>query len=340
MANPAVSGLSISNVAGGASGSTGGTSATLTLASSGVVGANAALAVRVLAAAHAGDTNLTTGKISVLQGADTAPTFGGASVPNQFFRRGAAIAPFQIPAATGGNGTIGYYSSTQTQPNRSLPAGLKFDATGTDAGGCTSADFPPGTAATWATAPRTICGTPTSGALTRLVHIGAFDADSNRAFSDEGSLLVTITIFTAEIASTTPSTLTEGSLHGATVQVQLAGTNFASGVTAASFELVTAIPDVSIGGDALRIDLAERFAAAAGEALSCAAQSSNPSAIRARIEGGTLILEAVGEGTATVTVTAAAADGLTATLGFEARAERTARSRWRLILLEPAGGGG
>ena len=228
----------------------GGTSATLTLASSGVVGANATLAVRVLAAAHAGDTALTTGKISVLQGADTAPTFGSASVPGQFFRRGVAIAPFQIPAATGGNGAIGYYSSTQTRPtNRSLPAGLKFDATGTDAGGCTVADFPPGTAATWATAPRTVCGTPTSGALTRVVTIVAFDADSNRAFSDEGYLFVTISILAADIASTTPSPLTESSLHGATVQVQLGElTSFASGVTASSFELVTAIPDVSISG--------------------------------------------------------------------------------------------
>ena len=39
-----------------------------------------------------------------------------------------------------------------------LPAGPKLDATGTDAGGCTAADLPTGTAPTWATAPRTVPG--------------------------------------------------------------------------------------------------------------------------------------------------------------------------------------
>ena len=73
----------------------GGTSATLTLASSGAgVGANATLAVKVLAAAHAGDADLTTGAISVLQGTDTAPTFGMATVADQVIAEDAPIAPF------------------------------------------------------------------------------------------------------------------------------------------------------------------------------------------------------------------------------------------------------
>ena len=96
-----------------------------------------------------------------------------------------------------------------------------------------------------------------------------------------------------------------------------------------------------VGADALRIDLAEQFEAAEGETLSYAAHSSDSSAIQARIENGMLILAAVGEGSATVTVTATDADGLSATLRFEARAERTARSHWRgwrLILLEPESG--
>ena len=81
---------------GAATATPGGTSATLTLASSGTgVGANATLAVKALAAAHAGDTDLTTGTIDVLQGADTAPTFGGASVATQYVRRGFPIVPFQ-----------------------------------------------------------------------------------------------------------------------------------------------------------------------------------------------------------------------------------------------------
>ena len=96
-----------------------------------------------------------------------------------------------------------------------------------------------------------------------------------------------------------------------------------------------------VGADALRIDLAEQFEAAEGETLSYAAHSSDSSAIQVRIENGMLTLAAVGEGSATVTVTATDAYGLSATLRFEARAERTARSRWRgwrLILLEPESG--
>ena len=219
----------------------GGTSATLTLASSGTgVGANATLAVKVLAAAHAGDADLTTGAISVLQGADTAPTFGSSGLSTNRYPRGVAIAPFQVPAATGGNGAITYTAT-------GLPAGLKFDATGTDAGGCTASDFPTGTAATWATAPRTVCGTPT-GRDVGIVYIHAHDADSNRANSDRATLHFTISIFLADITATTPSPLTEGGLNGATVTVTLTRTFFASGVTAASFELVTAIPNVAISG--------------------------------------------------------------------------------------------
>ena len=221
-----------------ATASAGGTSATLTLSHSGTLGADDTLAVRVLAAAHAGDTDLTTGQIDVLV-ADTAPSFG-ASVSRQYARRGVAIAPFQIPAATGGNGAISYEAS-------GLLAGLKFDVTGTDPGGCTAADFPTGTAATWATAPRTVCGTPTAdGFNTFNVRFIAFDADSNRASSDEATLVVAMDIYSASIASTSPSPLTEGGLNGATVSVTLSNARFASGVTAASFELVTAIPGVSV----------------------------------------------------------------------------------------------
>ena len=93
-----------------------------------------------------------------------------------------------------------------------------------------------------------------------------------------------------------------------------------------------------VGADALRIDLAERFEAADGDVLSYAAQSSDPSVVQARIKDGTLILTAVGEGRATVTVTATDAHGMSATLSFEVQAERAARSHWRgwrLILLEP-----
>ena len=95
---------------------------------------------------------------------------------------------------------------------------------------------------------------------------------------------------------------------------------------------------LQVDGDALRLDLADRFEAAPGELLTYAAESSDPSVVRARIENGTLIAEAVGEGVATLTVTATDSDGLSATLRFVVQSQRTARSHWRgwrLILLEP-----
>ena len=231
------------SISGVSSVSSGDTTATLTLAFTGDFNATETLVVKVLDAAHNRDGDLTTGALTIVpqELVDTAPRFGMASVAAQYFVRGVAIAPLQIPAATGGNGDITYTASN-------LPAGLKFDATGTDAGGCTASDFPPGTAATWATAPRTICGTPTGTILGVNVDIYAHDADSNRANSDRANLFINITLSDAGITGTTPSPLTEGGLNGATLNLRLYNAWFASGVTAASFELVTAIPNVSISG--------------------------------------------------------------------------------------------
>ena len=182
---------------------------------------------------------------------DTAPSFDATGFSNVYVTNvtggglaympaDEAIVPFQIPAATGGNGAITYTAATNP-----MPPGLKFDATGTDAGGCTASDLPVGTAATWATAPRTICGTPT-GTGSTLVRVQAHDGDSNRASSDAASLSFTIFIASASVASSTPSSLTEHALDTATVNVALRNATFSSSVTTASFELVTAIPNVSI----------------------------------------------------------------------------------------------
>ena len=97
------------------------------------------------------------------------------------------------------------------------------------------------------------------------------------------------------------------------------------------------------GDAALRLALSDWFDAAPGEALRYAAQSSEPSAVRARIEDGELLLSPLAEGMATVTVTATDAYGLSATVRFEVQVTRVVRSRWqgwRLILLEPEGGDG
>ena len=224
--SPAIAGLTVGSVSGGASGSA---SATLNLSWSGTtLAADAKLKVRVLAAAHAGDANLETAEIDVLAAADTAPSFGGATVPAKEFEKGVAIQPFQVPAASGGNGAISYSDD--------LPPGLKFDATGADADGC------PGTT------PRTVCGTPTVHGYYSVAHIYAHDGDSNRASSDRATLTFAIDVGAATIASTTPTSLTEANLNGATVRVDLSAGRFFFGgsITKSDFELVTDIPNVSI----------------------------------------------------------------------------------------------
>ena len=99
---------------------------------------------------------------------------------------GAAIEPFQIPAAVGGNGALSY-----TVPGLSLLSGLKFDVTGADADGCTAADFPIGftDTANLAAAPRVVCGTPTVARAATLRFL-VQDADSNRLSVDRAVLRV------------------------------------------------------------------------------------------------------------------------------------------------------
>ena len=201
--SPAIAGLTIANVTGGASGST---SATLTLATGTGFDFDtpATLAVRVLAAAHSGSTNVTTGAVSL------APT---------------------DEAPSGGNGALAYTVS-------GLPAGLVFDASGTDTNGCLG------------TEPREVCGTPTAATGgARTVTVTAQDADANRAAGDRDTLTFQVTVLDNPTVAANPSTLTEANLNGATLTVTLpSGTTFASGVSASSFALVTspAIAGLSI----------------------------------------------------------------------------------------------
>ena len=113
--SPAVAGLTVGSVSGGASGST---SATLNLSWGGTtLAADAKLKVRVLAAAHVGDANLETAEIDVLAAADTAPSFPVSGLPNRYFLPvGVAIEPFQVPAASGGNGAISYIVPARKPP--------------------------------------------------------------------------------------------------------------------------------------------------------------------------------------------------------------------------------
>ena len=114
--------------------------------------------------------------------ADTAPDFGTGSVFNMTYIAGQAISEFQVPAATGGNGTINYAASN-------LPTGLRFDATGSASPGC------PGTEA------REICGTPTTAAAATTGTITATDADTNTQSTDRDTLTFSVTV----AADTAPS---------------------------------------------------------------------------------------------------------------------------------------
>ena len=67
-----------------------------------------------------GDTATLTFRVTVV--ASTGPSFGGASVSDQFYAQGTAITPLTLPVATGGSGTSTY---TLTP---ALPTGLSFTA--------------------------------------------------------------------------------------------------------------------------------------------------------------------------------------------------------------------
>ena len=74
----------------------------------------------------------------------------------------------------------------------------------------------------------------------------AHDSDSNEANSDRSSLQVDMLVVRAILYDTNPSPLAEAGLNGATGNLQIYNAAFVSGATDASFELVTAIPGLSI----------------------------------------------------------------------------------------------
>ena len=95
----------------------------------------------------------------------TAPTFGDATVADQSYVLGLAIATLTLPEATGGNGDLVYTLTPDP------PAGLTFDG-----------------------AERTLKGTPTAlqGATTYTYTV--IDSDADSTASDAGSLTFRITV--------------------------------------------------------------------------------------------------------------------------------------------------
>ena len=160
-------------------------------------------------------------ELQFAQQRNMAPSF--PAVPDRTFQRGQTIVPFQVPAATGGEG------GTYTYEVQNLPDGLVFDVDGR--GSC------PGSAA------RMVCGAPTVGG-SFLVEVRAHDGDRDTSDADRGELTFAIAIVTPLAFAT--ATLTEGSLDGATLTVDLTGTVFASGVARPHFTLTTAISGLTV----------------------------------------------------------------------------------------------
>ena len=157
------------------------------------------------------------------------PTFGTATVTNKTYRKDFAIAPFRVPAASGGE----FYRVLQHRPHTysasGLPAGLNFGAPN----------------CTW----RWVCGTPTANtAGPQTVTIYAHDIDGNDDDSDRGVLTFTITVVEPTAALTsTPAALTEATLNSAELVVTLTDSTFESGVTTGSFTLNTDVPGLTVG---------------------------------------------------------------------------------------------
>ena len=163
----------------------------------------AARTVTITARDSDGDTTATdrdTLTFTITVSSDAPPSFGSGSVPEKAFILNAAIADFQVPAASGGNGTITYAAS-------GLPTGLVFDATGTDATGCSGTEA------------REICGTP-SVAGTGTITITAQDGDTNMAPADRATLS-----FAYSVAADTAPTFS-GSVTAKTYPAGAAITDF------------------------------------------------------------------------------------------------------------------
>ncbi|WP_446830455.1 fibronectin type III domain-containing protein [Candidatus Foliamicus sp.] len=116
-----------------------------------------AFQIRAVNATGDGATSAT---VTATPEADSAPSFGTETVADQTYAQNAAIATLNLPAATGGNGTL-TYSLTPA-----APAGLAFDATA-----------------------RTLTGTPTTAQSATAYAYTATDADG-----DAASLTFNITV--------------------------------------------------------------------------------------------------------------------------------------------------
>ena len=120
------------------------------------------VATRVLLSYQVADEDGDLASLTFTLKVDGAPTFGYSTIAAQSWQRGQQIEALTLPAATGGNGTLGYSltdssSALGSSALGSLPAGLSFDANS-----------------------RVLSGTPTAAVSATLVY-SAEDEDGDSA---------------------------------------------------------------------------------------------------------------------------------------------------------------
>ena len=126
------------------------------------------------------DVALTVTITDVDETADTAPTFGTATVTAQTYTVGTAVDE-TLPAATGGNAPY-TYTLVPGVLAPTLPDGLTFNAVA-----------------------RTITGTPTTAAAAADYTYTAADADMNTAADDTASLTISITVSAMAVVDSAPT---------------------------------------------------------------------------------------------------------------------------------------
>ncbi|WP_420461613.1 Ig-like domain-containing protein [Candidatus Palauibacter sp.] len=159
---------------------------------------------------------------------------------------------------------------------------------------------------------------PDGGALT---YTAASSNDGVVSVSLSGSNLTVTAVSAGTATVTVTATDPDGLTATQSAELTVEAANRAP-------EAVGAIPAQTMtAGDEVTVDVSSFFSDPDGDELTYTAESSDAAVVAASIEGSRLTVTAVAEGSATVTVTAADPDGLTATQSAEVTVEASAGFR-------------
>ena len=219
----AMTGVSISSVS---SVSSGDTTATLTLSSTADISADATLAVRVLAAAHTGNTNLTTGTVNVVPVAASISSTTPATL-SEGNLHGATVVVALSGVAFGSGVATSSFELVTTM------TGVSISSVSSVSSGDTTATL-------------TLASTADISADATLAVRVLAAAHTGSTALTTGT--VSVVPVAASISRTFPVNLGSVNLHRAIVEVALTNITYVDGATASSFELVTTMTGVSISG--------------------------------------------------------------------------------------------